>query len=255
VFSAAPTCLDKTPFESMGRSYASAYISLAQISSLAKGAEVTVNDVCLTVCDMGMRAYLTRMGDKVAQPLVASVPVSTRSDEDAASSNAATLAQTKLGDALLAPLPRLKQISANMHALKKDLRGMPAMAQNVMAMSTFGVAQLGDLPLLNSALPLTSNLLISNIPPQGEQPLYMGGGRLARMHGLPILPQNHSLNITLAAYAGELCFGIVASSDVIPDAWPLAQDLQNAFAQLQRACKIRKAPARARTAGKPKTKA
>lgn len=236
VFTAAPTCLPKTPFDSMGRSYASAYIREDEISALAKSVGVTVNDVAMTLCDMAMRAYLARLSDRVEQPLVASVAVSTRSQEDDASSNAAALAQTKLGDAGLGPLPRLKQISRHMHELKAAMRKMPAAAQQVLSVSTFGIAQIGDLPILNSALPLTSNLLISNIPPQGNKPLYLGGGRLLRMHGLPILPQNHSANITLASYNGVICFGIVASSAVLPDAWPLAQDIEAAFVTLRDAC-------------------
>ncbi len=233
LFSAARTALPKTPYDSMGRSYGSAYLSIADTKAVAKAAGATVNDVAMAVSDIALRAYLKRCGDSAPLPLIASVPVSTRGDDDTAASNAATLAQTKLGDANLSPPERLRQISTRMNELKRAMRGMPSTAQQVYAMATFGLAQMGDLPLLNAVLPLASHVLISNIPPQGSGPLFMGGGRLMRMHGLPILPPGHLLNVTLAPYDGVLCFGLVASDAVIPDGWEFAHELERAFAVLR----------------------
>lgn len=233
LFSAARTALPKTPYDSMGRSYGSAYLAVDDVKAVAKAAGATVNDVAMAVSDIALRAYLARSGDAAPLPLIASVPVSTRGDDDTDASNAATLAQTKLGDADLAPLDRLRQISERMNELKRAMRSMPSPAQQVYAMATFGFAQLGDLPLLNTVLPLASHVLISNIPPQGAGPLFMGGGRLMRMHGLPILPPGHLINVTLAPYDGVLCFGVVASDAVIPDGWEFALELERAFAALR----------------------
>ena len=257
LFSAARTALPKTPYDSMGRSYGSAYLNIAETKAVAKAAGATVNDVAMAVSDIALRAYLARCGDSAPLPLIATVPVSTRGDDDTEASNAATVAQTKLGDADLPPLDRLRQISARMNELKQAMRGLPSPAQQAYGMATFGFFQMGDLPLLNNVLPLGSHVLISNIPPQGSGPLYLGGGRLLRMHGLPILPPGHLLNVTLAPYDQDLCFGIVASDAVIPDGGEFALDLERAFAALRDevlgakgAPRKRKAPAakRAKTA-------
>ena len=77
-------------------------------------------------------------------------------------------------------------------------------------------------------------MLVSNIPGGPKQPLHMGGGRLAGIYAAPIVPPAHSLNITLASYAGTLCFGVGAAANVIADTARIAELALQSFDELAR---------------------
>ena len=58
-----------------------AHVDLAQVKEVKDALEVTVNDVVLGLCAGALRRYLDRHGEVPDRPLVASVPVSIRTDE------------------------------------------------------------------------------------------------------------------------------------------------------------------------------
>ena len=182
-----------------------------------------------------MQRYLAEKGEQVGAPLVASMAVSTRAKGDESPSNAAALAQVRLGAPDASPEQRLAQVVSSTTAVKSVLRrSSPGMLQ-LQSLAFFSAASLREeLPIGRSVVPEAANLLVSNIPGGPPEPLYMGGAPLAGIHAMPILPPSHVVNFTLASYADRLCFGIGAARNVIPDTQRIADLATECFADLTR---------------------
>jgi diacylglycerol O-acyltransferase len=89
------------------------------------------------------------------------------------------------------------------------------------------------------------NLIVTNVP--GPQfPLYMLDARL--LHAYPLVPlfENQGLGIALFSYDGQLCWGLNADRDLVPDLQALADDIVESFTELRAAAEAREAPARQR---------
>ena len=76
------------------------------------------------------------------------------------------------------------------------------------------------------------NLIVTNVP--GPQfPLYMLDARLLQAYPLVPLFENQALGIALFSYDGQLCWGLNADRDLVPDLHLLADDIAASFAELQ----------------------
>ncbi|HME46575.1 wax ester/triacylglycerol synthase family O-acyltransferase [Mycobacterium sp.] len=231
----APRLASATMRQSPARSFAIFDLPLSEVKRVGERAGGSINDVVLTVCDHAMQRYLTEQGDPVARPLIASMAVSTRGAEDDKPSNAAALAQVQLGAPDATPAQRLEQVVASTATLKAGVRGMAPGVLELESVVFLGAAQLREeLPMWRGVVPQAANMLVSNIPGGPKDALYMSGGRLASLYAAPIVPPAHALNITLASYAGTLCFGVGASRNVIPDTARIAELALQSFDELAR---------------------
>src|ERR1700758_5115791 len=98
--------------QSPSRSFAIFDLPLSEARCVAEQVGGSLNDVILAVCDDAMHRSLAANGEEVTGPLVASIAVSTRAGGDDTPSNAAALAQVRLGAADASPRERLEQIVA-----------------------------------------------------------------------------------------------------------------------------------------------
>jgi diacylglycerol O-acyltransferase / wax synthase len=219
--------------QSRSRSFAIFDLPLSEAKCVAKQVGGSVNDVILTVCDDAMHRYLAANGEKVTGQLVASIAVSTRASGDDTPSNAAALAQVRLGAPDASPRERLKQIVAATAALKTHVRRSSRGALELETAAYMGGAQLREeLPVGRRIVPPAANIVVSNIPGGTEKPLYLGGARMTGMYAAPIVPPSHIVNFTLVSYLDTLCFGVGAARNVIPDTARLAELARQSFAEL-----------------------
>jgi diacylglycerol O-acyltransferase / wax synthase len=240
----APRIRSAAARSTSARSFAIFELSLAAVREVAKAAGGTVNDVVLAVCDDALRRYLVEAGEPVDRRLLASMAVSTRAEGDESTSNAAGLVQVRLGSPAAGPHERLAQIVVSTKAAKARIRRMSPGALQLQSIGLAGAAELRErLPVGRGLVPQAANLLVSNIPGGPPEPRYLGGAKLAGMYALPILPPAHALNITLASYAGSLCFGIAADRSVIADTPRIAEQAIEAFAALSETPVHQPAPA------------
>jgi len=229
----APRLASATKRQSPERSFAIFDLPLATVKAVGEPAGGSVNDVVLSVCDDAMQRYLAEHGDRITGPLVASMAVSTRAPGDETPSNAAALAQVRLGAPDASPAERLAQVVRSTAAAKADVRKMSAGALEIESLAFTGAAQLREeLPVGRGLVPQAANMLVSNIPGGPKEPLYMSGARLTGIYAAPIVPPAHAVNITLASYAGTLCFGIGAAASVIPDTARIAELALRSFDEL-----------------------
>jgi diacylglycerol O-acyltransferase / wax synthase len=212
--------------------------SLDRIKSIKQAAGVTVNDVVLAMCSGALRYYLFEQHALPDTPLVAMVPVSLRTKEEADSGgNMVGSILCNLATDVEDPATRLETISESMRGNKKVFSELPRL--QAFALSAFLIAPLGlsALPGFVSAAPPPFNIVISNVPGLTE-PMYWGGARLDGNYPLSIALDGQALNITLTNNAGNIDFGLVGCRRSVPHLQRLLGHLESSLKDLERAAGV-----------------
>jgi diacylglycerol O-acyltransferase / wax synthase len=217
-----------------------AQIDLDDVRRIKDAAGVTINDVVLAVCSAALRGHLEDHGGIPGQPLVAAVPVSIRTDDQAAmTSNQVSAMLVELGATIDEPMTRLHAIAASSRAAKTQHQvvGPDIISQLAEVTPPAFTAALGALESRFNVLgriPPVCNLIVSNFPGP-PFPLYCAGARMVAAYPMGPLGLGTALNITVQSYLDTLWFGIVACPDVVPDPEALADGIHDAAHDLGKA--------------------
>ncbi len=224
------------------RTFAFTSVSLAEVKQVKNALGVTVNDVVLALCGGALRRYLDARGEHPEGPLVAMVPVSVRPDElKGAAGNQVSNMFCSLATDLDDPVERIAAINQGTQQAK-ELHAVGADAlQDWAEFAAPGVAGLAARLYSRGRFasrhrPLF-NLTISNVPGP-PFPLWSADARLLAHYPMGPIFDGSGLNITVMSYLDHLDFGVVACSDLIPDAWELAEGLQDALDELAKAAGV-----------------
>jgi WS/DGAT/MGAT family acyltransferase len=231
---AAPRTMLNVRIGGARRAAAQSY-SLDRIKSVKRAAGVTVNDVVLAMCSGALRYYLTEQHALPDTPLVAMVPVSLRSAEEADSGgNMVGSILFNLATDVDDPAARLAVISESMRGNKKVFSELPRL--QAFALSALLIAPLGfsSLPGFVSSAPPPFNIVISNVPGPTE-PMYWAGARLDGNYPLSIALDGQALNITLVNNANNIDFGLVGCRRSVPHLQRLLGHLESSLKDLERA--------------------
>jgi diacylglycerol O-acyltransferase len=222
-----------TPFNasiSPHRSFAYRSVSMDAVKAIKSAAGCTVNDVVMSVCAGGLRTYLERRGALPDQPLVAMVPVSIRTGEEAERwTNRVSAIFAGLPTDEPDPLQRIARVNASMRAAKElhdalpadqltEFADFPPPAVFTRASRMATRFQLGDRANMGV------NLTISNVPGP-RTPLYMAGARLAHYIPVSTIVEGQGLNITVQSYVDVLDIGLVGCAELLPDLHDLLDDI------------------------------
>jgi diacylglycerol O-acyltransferase len=229
-----------TPFSrplSAHRRFAFGSLPLAEVKAVKNAHGVTVNDVVVALCAGALRRWLVANDALPDEPLVAQIPISVRTPEQAGTyGNRIMLMTVPLLTTLSDPIERLRATHDALDEMKLSQRGMPAAllsdanrfippallsraARLSFAMST----RWGGRPLWN--------LVVSNVP--GPQfPLYLAGAKVTATYPVSVITDGMGLNITVMSYCGSLDVGIVADRDQVPDVASLVDQLRAELAVL-----------------------
>ncbi len=209
--------------------------SLDRIKSVKKAAGVTVNDVVLAMCSGALRYYLLDHGALPDTPLIAMVPVSLRTEEEAdVGGNLVGAILCNLATDTDDPVQRLETISDSMRSNKQVFSQLPrfqALALSAMNMASLSLAAFPGW-VASTAPPF--NLVISNVPGP-SQPMYYGGARLDGNYPLSIALDGQALNITLVNNADSMDFGLVGCRRSVPHLQRLLAHLESSLKDLERA--------------------
>jgi diacylglycerol O-acyltransferase / wax synthase len=231
---AAPRTMLNVPIGG-ARRFAAQSWSLDRIKSIKRAAGVTVNDVVLAMCAGALRHYLLDQHALPDTPLVAMVPVSLRTAEEADSGgNMVGSILCNLATDMDDPAKRLETISESMRGNKKVFSELPRL--QAFAFSAFLIAPLGlaAVPGFVSSAPPPFNIVISNVPGPTE-PMYWGGARLDGNYPLSIALDGQALNITLVNNADNIDFGLVGCRRSVPHLQRLLGHLESSLKDLERA--------------------
>lgn len=231
---AAPRTMFNVPIGGARRCAAQSW-SLHRIAAVKKAAKVSVNDVVLAMCAAALRAYLLEQNALPDTPLVAMVPVSLRSEEEAdAGGNLVGAMLCGLATHLDDPGERLRMINASMRDGKGIFSELPR--EQALAVSALMASPLAmsNVPGFVSMTRPPFNIVISNVPGPRE-PMYWNGARLVGNYPLSIALDGQALNITLATNADMLDIGVVGCRRSVPHLQRILGHLETGLAELEKA--------------------
>ncbi len=209
--------------------------SLDRIKNVKKAAGVTVNDVVLAMCSGALRYYLLEQDALPDTPLIAMVPVSLRTEEEAdAGGNLVGAILCNLATDAEDPAQRLLTISDSMRSNKKVFSQLPRFQALALSAVNTSALALAAVPGWVSSTSPPFNIIISNVPGP-TQPIYYAGARLDGNYPLSIALDGQALNITLASNAGNLDFGLVGCRRSVPHLQRLLAHLESSLKDLERA--------------------
>ncbi|MGV9798475.1 WS/DGAT/MGAT family O-acyltransferase [Mycobacterium sp. NPDC003449] len=206
---------------------------LERFHRVKAAAGLTVNDVVLAMCAGALRAYLIEQDALPDRPLVAMVPVSLRSAEEAdAGGNMVGTILCDLGTDRDDPAERLTVVTRSMRDNKKVFAELPRI--QALALSALMIAPLGltSVPGFVGATTPPFNLVISNVPGP-RQPLYWKGARLDGSYPLSIALDGQAMNITVAGNADSLDFGLVGCRRSVPHLQRMLGHLESSLKDLE----------------------
>jgi len=223
-------------------------VTLDDVKAVRNELGGTVNDVVLALCAGALRSYLERRGELPAEPLVAMVPISVRTEEqkgelgNRVSSMLASLA-TDIDD----PVKRLEVIQENTRGAKEQDKAIGAdTLSNWVEFAAPAVAAraarlISRTKVLDRLRPIF-NVTISNVPGP-PFPLYSAGAKMVALYPMGPIMDSAALNITVMSYMGSMYFGVVACRDTLPDVDDIALGLDDALEELKKAAGVTTTPA------------
>lgn len=202
-------------------------LPLEDVKRVKSAFGVTVNDVVMALAAAAIRRWLVEHDELPAEPLVAVVPVSVRTDAQAGTHG------NKVSG-MLVPIPtdktdateRIELASSAMRAAKEYHKAVPAdilsdatqfIPPALLGQAARAVTALTTLPALRPAM----NVNISNVP--GPQiPLYCGGATVEALYPLAGIVDGMGLNIVVMSYHGQVYVSVIADREQIPDVQRIA---------------------------------
>jgi WS/DGAT/MGAT family acyltransferase len=230
-FTARRTLFNNTP-KSAARAYANVELSLADVKSIAKATDTSLNDVVMAIIDDALHHYLIEHQAPTDLPLVAFMPMSLRDKSGGGGGNQVSADLIPMGAPESSPIERLKEINTATTSAKDKGRRMQTTSRQAYALFLLGSLTLADTVPWLDKVP-SANLVISNMKGPSEQ-LYLAGAPLVAFHGLPIVPPGAGLNVSFASFNTELCLAIGAAPEAVHEPYRLAELIEQAFRTLQK---------------------
>jgi len=225
------------------RQFSSSSVSLDRAKAVKNAFGLKLNDVVLAACAGALRRYLASINDLPAEPLVAQVPVSLRTDADKGEvGNKIGTFWASLATDIDDPSERIAAI-AQSTANAKEMREALS-AQRIMGLTDTTppglislAARMYSAAGLDWRSPPVFNVIISNVPGP-PFPLYLAGAPLQAMYPMGPLLFGGALNITVMSYCGSLDFGFLSCPEAVPDLDFIADGIPLALAELEAAAGI-----------------
>ena len=226
-------------------------LPFAEVRRIGKHAGGTVNDTALAVATGALRRFLRQRGTRVEDLDVrAVVPVSVRRrDEQGAMGN------------------RVSEMIAHLPLAEADpWQRLLAVVELTRGLKSSGQSGTGD--LVNQAIDLlpaqlvgplfrlftrssAANLIMTNVPGP-RVPVYLLGARQLATYPVVPLLADQAVGFALMSYDRDLCWGVNADWDAVPDLHELVLAIEEGFAELSAAAPAGDPPAAA-VAGGPTT--
>ncbi len=191
----------------------------------------TFNDVLVAVCAGALRSWLHSTGDLPAEPLIAAIPVSIRTQgRGGGFGNEVGAMAVALPTDEPDPVARLIRCRDALRAAKERHHAVPASlmrdSTDVLPPMLFGratrmITRLAADPAMNPV----ANLVISNVPGP-RAPLYCAGSRVLALYPVSTIADSLGLNITIFSYLDQLNIGLLADPKLVPELAALGEAIR-----------------------------
>jgi diacylglycerol O-acyltransferase / wax synthase len=224
------------------RRFAFRSTSLSAVKQVKNALGATVNDVVMAMCAGGLRRWLEDHDELPEIPLVAMVPVSIRSGDEAERwTNRVSAIFASLPTDEPDPLLRVARVHEAMVDAKGLFDAVPAEALTDFAQfpppAVFARAMRTATRLTASRFMPPVNVVISNVPGP-RQPLYTAGAQMLHYYPVSTILDGQGLNITVQSYLDSLDFGLVACRELVPDLWDLVDAVVDELSLLAKAADV-----------------
>ncbi len=219
------------------RRFAFTALPLSEANAARKALGATHNDLALALAAGALRSYLLRRGELPAERLIASVPVSRRTEADKGRyGNHTSVMYVPLATDLADAGERFRATQAAALAAKRlfqETKGAQLSDWLELFPPFVSRAVFSRLPtwLMRVGRPPQANLIVSNVPGAREV-LYYGKTPVAEFYSVGPLLEGIALNLTIWSYGDALELSVLADRDALRDAWELVADLRAAFEEL-----------------------
>jgi diacylglycerol O-acyltransferase len=220
------------------RAFAFRTLSLPDVKFIKNAFGTSVNDVVLCICAEALRGYLEEKNELPEKSMVAAVPVSVRTQDEAGThGNKITMARTALHTEIADPVERLAALSKRMGKVKKTFKATPArLMMDWMNVPSPGLlaqaARLYENFSIQDYVYPPYNLVISNVPGPA-QPLYLCGAKVLANYPVSIPYHGLAFNITVMSYLDNLDMGLTAHRTTVPDIERMMDRVEKALASLK----------------------
>jgi len=240
----APFSAPRTRFNvSLGpfRSVAGSTLDRSRIQAVQEAAEVTGNDVVMTVIAGGLRGWLAERGELPDKSLVAICPVTVRGRDSAVAGshgNQFGLGLCPLGTDIENPAERLALVHHGMANVKQQVEEHGAGATVAAMGPAIGPTILLPMLPFDAKVPPSFNLPISNVPGPRE-PMYFNGASVDEIFPISSIWDGMGLNVTVCSYAEQTSIGLVADRDVVTNIETLVPFTEQALTDLEAAVGVK----------------
>jgi diacylglycerol O-acyltransferase / wax synthase len=204
-------------------------LPLAEVKTIGKALDASVNDVLLSCVAGALRGYLVDKGDETSDVMMrALVPVNLRPLEKAYKlGNRFGLVFLDLPIGIENPVERLYAVRANMNALKGSFQ--PVLALGLLA--AMGTAPKALQDVLLDALARNASSVMTNVPGP-QQPLYLAGAAIRSL--MFWVPQSGDIGmgVSIISYDGAVQFGVITDEGLCPDPDRISERFASEFEKL-----------------------
>lgn len=238
-FRAPKTCFNDTV--GAQKVWNSAILDINRVKTLRKVVEgATLNDVILAICAGALRRYLLEKNELPDKPLVAMVPVSTRTAEETNTmGNQVSAMYVQLATDLEDPIKRLEKIHHNtvigkLYQDAIDVKSLMGYAELI----PFGLAGVAAQFYTSAAIAKRHNpffnVIITNVP--GPQiPLYLAGHKLIVTMGTAPIFDGMGLIMPICSYNGTISISPTSAINLMPDLDDFTQYIRESANELEEA--------------------